>query len=200
MIAASLLAQPALCPVAAAGATADCLDASEQIDATLRDEAHRVRVWRLAWGLGATVVAGAQGGIALATDDHDLRVDMTVGAISTLGLFLGVLLPPDIETSPHAEACPARLVESQKRLLRAADNERSARSPLFHVANGLFNIGVGLVLGLGYGHWTSGAVNAAVGFAVGEAQLLTAPSGASSTQLTIAPGTSPTTVGLSFVF
>ena len=186
MIALSLVA--ALCPVAAA--EGDCTAASERIDATLRDEAHRVRVWRVAWGVGATVVAGVQGGIALASDDHDTKVDMTVGAISTLGIFLGVLLPPDIETSPHTEACPARLVESEKRLAKAADNERSARSPLFHVANGLFNIGVGLVLGLGYGHWTSGAVNAAVGFAVGEAQILTTPNGATSPQLAIAPSTS----------
>jgi len=140
------------------------------------------------------------GGIAIAGADHDTKIDMTVGAISTLGIFLGVLLPPDIDDSPHSEACPARLVESEKRLVDGADNEKSARSPLFHVANGLFNIGVGLVLGLGYGHWTSGAVNAGLGFLVGEAQILTTPNGATSAQLAIAPGASSTTVGLSFAF
>jgi len=155
----------ALCSVAAADG--DCTAASDRIDATLRDEAHEVRVWRVAWGVGATVVAGVQGGIAIASDDHDTKIDMTVGAISTLGIFLGVLLPPDIDDSPHDEACPARLVESGKRLANAADNEKSARSPLFHVANGLFNIGVGLVLGLGFGHCKSGAVNASLQFLVG---------------------------------
>lgn len=180
---------------------ADCAAASERMDATLRDEAHRVRIWRLSWGLAATAGAATQVGIALASDDRDARIDMTVGAISTLGLFLGVALPPAIDDSPHAEACPVRQLESERRLRRAAKNQQAARSPVFHAVNGLFNVAVGLVLGLGYGHWTAGAANAVVGFAVGEIQIFTTPNRASDAlEMTITPGSSSTTVGLSMAF
>ena len=62
-----------VCSVAAADGHEDCAAASERIDATLRDEAHRVGVWRLGWGLAAGVGAAAQAGVAVATDDRDLR-------------------------------------------------------------------------------------------------------------------------------
>jgi hypothetical protein len=47
-----------------------------------------------------------------------------------------------------------------------------------HLGNVLFNVGLGLFLGLGYHHWEAGAINAGVGIAVGEALILTRPTAA----------------------
>ena len=46
-----------------------------------------------------------------------------------------------------------------------------------HVVNVLFNVGVGLILGLGYDRWQTAGLNGAVGIAVGEATVLTTPTG-----------------------
>lgn len=187
--------------VAAAESPGDCDATSQAIDATLAHEAHRVAVWRWSWGIVAGVGTAAQVGVAVATDERDLRIDMVVGAVSTLGLFLGVAFPPEIEPTSRVATCPDRQADAEHRLARAARNQRSARSPWLHVANAVFNVGVGLVLGLGYGHWTSGAISAVAGFAIGEVQLFTIPNGAPGAVPTvIAPGRAPASIGLSFQF
>jgi len=67
----------ALCSVVAADG--DCTAASERIDATLRDEAHKVRVWRVAWGIGATVVAGGPGGLGIGGARHGPKIEPSAG-------------------------------------------------------------------------------------------------------------------------
>ncbi|HEY5951021.1 MAG TPA: hypothetical protein VIV40_36265 [Kofleriaceae bacterium] len=182
-------------------ADADCEARAGEIDATLARDARALHRWRWGWGIGATVAIAAQAGAAALVDDRDLRIDLVVGAVSTLGLYLGVAFPPDIELSDQPKACPERLVDAERRFRRAARTERTARSPWFHVGNGLFNVGVGLVLGLGYRHWTSGAVSAIVGFGIGEVQLFTIPHGAADTSIYVAPnGAGGTTMGLVFRF
>jgi len=158
-------------------ATADCEARVSWIQARLARTAHRVRVWQWGWGLFAGGSTAIQLGLVPIIDDRDTRIDLLVGAGSTLAALVPVLTAPSVDEHPDPAAvdCPARLADAERRLGAAADSERSARGPWLHVANGAFNVGVGLLLGLGWGHWTSGAFSAGVGFAVGEAQLLTIP-------------------------
>jgi hypothetical protein len=159
----------------------DCEGRAAWIQARLEREARRVTAWR--WGWGVTAVAGAGGQLAAAAlvSDRDARIDLAVGGASTLGLGVGVLLPPEIDVRDAPGACPARLADAERRLAEAGRSERASRSPWLHAGNVAFNAGVGLLLGLAWHHWASGAINFAAGTVVGELQLFTVPDGAALT-------------------
>ena len=65
--------------------------------------------------------------------------------------------------------------EGEGLLERSAEHETQGRRWYVHAANVVLNIGLGLILGLGVGHWVAGAVNFALGVAVGELTILTGP-------------------------
>ena len=79
--------------------------------------------------------------------------------------------------TPPADVCSLLLV-AEADLVRVARDEERQGQWYVHVGNVLFNVGLGLFLGLGYHHWEAGAINAAVGTAVGEALILTRPTAA----------------------
>ena len=56
-----------------------------------------------------------------------------------------------------------------------AAHEHSGVQWYIHAANVLFNVGLGLVLGFGYGRWTSGLINMGIGTAIGEATIFSSP-------------------------
>jgi hypothetical protein len=118
------------------------------------------------------------------------RVDWYASAISAgIGVLPFLLMPPRaIGDSNHLQRerqlapatptpqqlCPL-LADAEARLTRGAEEQRQQQAWWVHAANLGFNLGVFLVLGLGYGHWTAGAINGGAGAVVGEAIILTRP-------------------------
>ena len=75
-------------------------------------------------------------------------------------------------------ACKARVVSKALAECKARVAWRAwAARWWLHVGNVILNTGVGLFLGLGYRHWGAGAWNAFGGSAIGEAIILTQPTG-----------------------
>src|SRR5205807_2290454 len=118
--------------------TADCNPVS------LKAEAARVRTWTGAWGATWAGLTLGQVAAAPAFEPRD-RVDLYVGAGST-ALALGLMLAMPLELH---EGCDEKLFAED------ANAEALGVSPLMHVLNVALNLGVGLFLGLAYGHWES---------------------------------------------
>jgi hypothetical protein len=151
-----------------------CEEQFAAIQDRLTDAAHSLSVWRWGWGIGAVGGSAVQLGLVPLADE-DQKIDLLVGAGSTLGLLVPVLFPPEINARAAAGDCPTRLADAELRLRAAAESTQGARSPWVHAGNVAFNVGVTLLLGLGWGHWTSGVVSGAIGIAVGETEILTTP-------------------------
>src|SRR5260370_40274746 len=69
------------------------------------------------------------------------------------------------------------LADAEARLARDAANQIDGQRWWLHVGNVVLNAGVGLFLGLGFHHWGAGALNAISGPVIGEAIILTQPTG-----------------------
>ena len=88
-------------------------------------------------------------------------------------------LSATVEAMPpgdDARVC-ATLADAERKLATSADNEHWQQGWWTHAGNIAFNTGILLFLGLGYHHWVSGIINGASGVAVGEAIILTQPTG-----------------------
>jgi hypothetical protein len=83
-----------------------------------------------------------------------------------------------LATAPPGTGECQLLAEAEGLLHRDAKGEAFGRSWLFHVGNVVVNVALGLVIAAGFHHWLSGGISSAVGIAVGEAQILTQPTGA----------------------
>jgi hypothetical protein len=154
----------------------------------LKKEARLTRVWAFAWtGLysGLIVYNLAQ----LDPHDRDNAINNGVGAgASMVGIFSIALIPPSImgdqfwlerrlrHAAPGTDIC-ALLADAERLLVRDAKSAAFGKSALVHAGNFLFNIGVGLLLGVGFGHWSQAALQGLGGIAVGEAMILTQPAG-----------------------
>lgn len=77
------------------------------------------------------------------------------------------------ETDP----CVA-LAQAERLLNRDAANEAQGQSLLFHGGNVVVNAGVFLIIGAGFGHWTSATISLATGIVTGEIMIFTQPVGA----------------------
>src|SRR5439155_19443066 len=60
-------------------------------------------------------------------------------------------------------------------LIRDAKSSAFGKSALTHAGNFAINIGVGFLLGFGFGHWDQAAIQGLAGIAVGEAMILSQP-------------------------
>ncbi|MEQ8454497.1 MAG: hypothetical protein RLO52_14305 [Sandaracinaceae bacterium] len=141
--------------------------------------------WTTIYAVGYLGLAAGQLALGVALNDEDRLIDYQIGAASSMiGVASLFILPaailreqPAVETlAPAAAAgdCEA-LAEAERVLLRGAASEDFGTSWLMHVGGVLFNLAVGLYMGLFYGHWESGAISAGVGIAIGELQILTRP-------------------------
>jgi len=191
-------ARAATCPaprgvdarVGARLATIDGRDRLSWIDHRLGDEAAKGRLWARAWTIG--IGAGGLGSLAavpfVAAED---RVDWYTGAASAAIGVIPFMLSPmavtrdapklhaAITAAPlddDARVC-ALLVDAEGKLAAGAADARWQQGWWIHAGNIAFNTGVLLFLGLGYHHWTSGIINGVAGAAVGEAIILTQPTG-----------------------
>jgi len=161
------------------------------IDHRLGQEASKGRFWSNAWviGIGAAGVGSLAAVPFVAPDNRiDWYTSAASAAIGVVPFLLSPLavtrdapklhaaiaaVPPDDE----ARVC-ALLVDAEKKLAAAAADEHWQQGWWIHAGNIAFNTGVLLFLGLGYHHWTSGIINGVSGAAVGEAIILTQPTGA----------------------
>ena len=198
MLAPAARARATTCaPPPNAGARVGRIDGRDRlhwIDRRMDHEASRARVWSRAWGIGI----GAAGVASLAAVPFVApgdRVDWYTGAVSAAVGVVPFLVSPLTVTrdgprlSATVEALPssdddarvcATLADAERKLAASADSERWGRGWWTHAGNIAFNTGVLLFLGLGYHHWVSGILNGASGVAVGEAIILTQPTGSIS--------------------
>jgi hypothetical protein len=185
LVTAALLTLPAAahaeeCSNAIGGDPAiDAFDAqtrSRWLHSTLRTESRRADVWT--WGWVGAGVAGTGVNVALgATGDYDARVDRFGAAAGTLAMTGSTLVQPlRVPNDGDGETC-ADVHRREKVLLAVAEDELRGQSWFAHLLPLAGSLAGGLVLGAGYGHWTGGALNAAIGIAVSELKILTQPMG-----------------------
>jgi hypothetical protein len=184
----------ALCPTLASATDAPRLQQIDGatrlgwIDTRLAYTAHRARLWKWGWGIGIGVATLAN--LApLPFVAADERIDWYTGAASTVvGIVPLVIAPLDVIDDSAALrarlALPAAdrdlcrdLAFAESLLIRDAENQADGQRWWLHVGNVLLNAGVGLFLGLGFHHWKAGAFNFATGAVIGEAIILTQPTG-----------------------
>lgn len=184
------------CPnVIGASADVDALDPSARaafVRRSLDDDAQNAVLWTAGWaGIGAATTAF--NGIWAATGTYDQRIDRLGAASGGVMLLATTLLTPlsvthdastigtavDASQPGRAGYDPCALAGySERVLVHAADDEASRKSFVGHALPIGGAVAGGLVLGLGYGHWTSGALNAGIGVILSEVKMLTQPTGA----------------------
>lgn len=151
----------------------------------LEEESGRARTWAFVWG-GSYGLLGVAQLAVMPFFPREEQPDWYWGAASTaVGLAFVLLGKPDVQDAGPVFARRASavtpdatctLIAEGERLLEAgAENEESSFKWYLHVGNVLFNVGLGLVLGLGYGHWEGAIINAIVGTAIGEGNIVTSP-------------------------
>jgi hypothetical protein len=157
----------------------------------LEVDARSGRLWAKAWGVGIGL-AGAASLMAVPFVEPSKRVDWYTGAATAaVGVIPFIVSPLTVtrdaprlrdllDAAPlddDAHVC-GLLAKAELMLRDDAANERRNRAWYIHAGNLAFNTGVLLFLGIGYHHWTAGAVNGLAGAAVGEAIIFTQPTGA----------------------
>ena len=162
----------------------------EWINERLSHEAHRMSRWNYGWaiGIGASGVGSL---IPVPFVAPENRVDYYTGAaLAAVGVLPFLLAPPDVIrdgrelqamliASPpdtDAQVC-AMLADAEERLVRDARNEHLLSGWWAHAANVAINAGALLFLGFGYHHWLSGTITGVAGVVIGEAVILTQPTG-----------------------
>ena len=152
----------------------------------LGQQAEVIRLWKLLWGAGYGLMTAGQLALMPLLSEH--REDWVIGAASSAVGFAVVVIDPMevIEGGPlfvqrARTATPEQrcqlLIDGERMLGAGAKKQAFSTSWISHVVNVLFNVGVGMILGLGYGRWQTAGVNGAVGIAIGEATTLTTPTG-----------------------
>lgn len=156
------------------------------LSALLSEESGNARLRALGWGGTFGVLTIGQL-VAIPLLPSDMAPDLYWGALSAaLGAAFIVLDPLEVleagprfaqrvRSSSPDDAC-ALIAEGERLLQSGAQAEVDGRRWYIHVGNVLFNVGLGLLLGFGYGHWSSGFLNMGVGIAVGEATIFISPS------------------------
>jgi hypothetical protein len=157
------------------------------IDSHLTSTARQARLWTWGWGIG--IGAATVGNLVpLAFVSPGDRIDWYTGAATTVIGIVPLLIAPlevigdaralhvEVASASESQVCKV-LADAENRLARDAANEAEGRRWWLHPANVLLNTGVGLFLALGYHHWAAGAFNAIGGSAIGEAIILTQPTG-----------------------
>lgn len=158
------------------------------IEARLARGAGPANLWWSSCYYGWTALSMGQFVWAIATPDKGTRTDMAVGAAaSTLGVIpLGILPFPartalrDLARVPAVSSQERRrkLLFAERLLEAAAKDEKLRRSWVNHATSIGVSIGVGLVLGVGYGRPVSGLINALGGITLSEIQIWTMPTAA----------------------
>jgi hypothetical protein len=156
---------------------------TQAFDREVRD----IDTWSWTWGAIYTAGTIAQGTALALTTNHATQIDLAVGTIAAgFGALSLTLLPLKLtlpmrsasdaakRKGPGEDPCPA-LANAEQTLVSVAKDQAFATGIVGHIGNFAVNLGIALVLGLGYGHWVTAAVSGGVGFAVGETNVFTQP-------------------------
>jgi hypothetical protein len=154
-----------------------------EIDALLRDQAHRARTYRYAWtGINAGLAIGSFGLIPLLS--HSKREDYVVGGIaSAIGAVTTFAFPLHVEhDEPELDALqtlpPAERHKKLRALLRDGAHDEHARVTWpWHALNLGTSLLTGGIIAVGFGHVRGGLQTGIAGFVLGEAQIFTQPTG-----------------------
>jgi hypothetical protein len=180
-------ARAAPCPIEdpqlAALAGVDVEERLRFLAAAFDRDVRNIDIWSWTWGsiyAGATI---AQVVALPVVKDHGVRIDLSVGAVSSgvgavslYGLPLQITLPLRAVRRRWADPDRCALaVQAEAALVKAAGHEALANGVLAHVGDVLANVGLGLVLGLGYHRWQSAWISVLTGVAVGETNAFTQP-------------------------
>lgn len=150
--------------------------------AELDSGSQATRSWAESWGLVWSLASAGQALAAMASHGSE-KTDLWIGAgSSALGLIPTWISPPAITHFPsdRSSLCDSR--DFEKILERYAQDDRRNSGWIAQAGNLGVNAGVGLILGLGYGHWSSAGISMAIGIPVGEAMILTYPNAAGRLQ------------------
>jgi hypothetical protein len=135
--------------------------------------------WTATWGIvDGALVAGQLVAIPY-TSDPSTRALLVAGAASgslvlVQFIFFPVVAPPPPAVAGEESSCDA-LRELERTLERGARNQAVGAGPGAHVGNTLINAGLGVGTGFASNSVAAGVFTFAVGFALGEAQILTQP-------------------------
>jgi len=137
--------------------------------------------WMRTWGVVDGALTVGQLVAVPFTPDRSSRTVLLAGAAtSALGVLQILLVPPVARSPPAADraedAC-AEVAALERALARDARNQTLGAGWIAHAGNLLVNGAIGLAAGLAGERWRSGALTFAIGFALGEAQILTQPTG-----------------------
>jgi hypothetical protein len=213
LVCASLLMSAASAGAQATSPTADCAEHARSIARALDADSRHSRVWYWSWmGAGAALIAGQA---TLATlVEGDQRTEFVAGAATSVLIPVVLIVHPPLvladapvlEARLQATTVDGSLGDACIAVARARELlDRDARDQAFttgwlaHVFAIGVNVGVGLLLGLGFHDWWGAARQAVGGSAVGELQILTMPTGAIAAQRQTGP-TSPGGLGFAGTF
>jgi hypothetical protein len=154
----------------------------------LRIDAHHARIWSYSWGAIYSALATGQF-VAAPLVSHASGLDLYLGGGAALIGVIPLVVTPlkvmrdegrldELEAETlRADPCVA-LARAEELLNRDAANEAQGRSLLFHGGNVVVNAGIFLIIGAGFGHWTSATISLLTGIATGEIMIFTQPVGA----------------------
>jgi hypothetical protein len=143
-------------------------------------EARRARVWRYSWtGVNAVLTVGSFAAVPFV--DSESRPDWVVSgvgsAVTTILTFAWPLRVESAEEELAALPLSERRKHLRRLLLESAEDEHDRVTWPWHVASfGLSALGGGIIA-FGYDHYESGLITTLASVALGEAQLLTQPTG-----------------------
>lgn len=158
---------------------------AEFLSTLLIEESAAARRWSAGWAGGYAALGIAQLAVITLFPIEERPDWAWGGAVSILGALFVALDGSDAtsigprfaarrrQTTPQ-DLC-ALVRDGEEQLARGAVAQQGGREWYMHLGNVLLNVGIGLVLGLGYGRWTSAAINMAAGTLVGELTILTSP-------------------------
>lgn len=179
----TLAALVQVCPVREGGTERSDAARLKFLQSELGAEAKRLHTWRFAWGATYGVLTlGQLVPVPLILEADKLEWYWGAGT-TAVGLAWILIDPPELlEAGPRfatkaaeGDGVCALIAEGEALLEQSAAYERSCQRWYNHALNVAFNVGIGLVLGAGYGHWVAGAVNFGLGVVLGELTIFTTP-------------------------
>jgi hypothetical protein len=151
----------------------------------LRYSARRTRMWHWMWVAGYSGLTTYQL-IYAGIDEERRNVNLVGAAGAAVGVLSLVISPRKImrdqkwlerriaSAGPHTDPC-ALLADAERLLERDARDQAFGKGVLIHTGTIVFNIGLGLVMGLALGDWQQAMITSVVGELIGEMQIATQP-------------------------
>ncbi len=176
-----------VCPAPADAPLVASIDAQERLDYLARafdEEVYDTNLW--SWTLGSAYTVGAvtQAAMIPVFPGHSTNVDLSVGAVSMgagalllWGLPLQITLPLRASRRHWNEGDRCAALARAEQTLRSVQKDQAQATGITpHIISIAANIGIALILGVGYDHWKTGLISGIIGIGLGEGNALTQPS------------------------